>query len=162
MYLTLRGRAIPNHGYVMISDIGNTIYEALLCHTRSQSYDFYDYYYYYPYYRYDYYYYYDDPLDGNWFSPTNDIAIEGFYTKTSPLVLWLYRNSSISADQSANGIYHCTARDITSEYQTAYVGVYNSGNGELVLENKFLSINFLCHYNTIIIIILFQGLLNSL
>ena len=34
VYLSLGDNIIPNHGYVMISDIGSTVNTALLCHTN--------------------------------------------------------------------------------------------------------------------------------
>ena len=114
MFLSLGGSIIPNHGYVVISDISNTYYSnALLCHTNS-------YQLYYP--------------DGDWFSPTNSTDIEGFYTGTSRFVLQLYRSNT--GEQPINGIYHCTVRDDTLKYQTVYVGLYNSGSGELVLDAR--------------------------
>ena len=117
MYLSLGDRIIPNHGYVVISDIGNTFYNSLLCHTNS-------YQLYYP--------------DGDWFSPTNSTDIEGFYTGTSRFVLQLYRSNT--GEQPINGIYHCTVRDDTLKYQTVYVGLYNSGSGELVLDARCSSV----------------------
>ena len=34
VYLSLNGDIIPNHGYVVISDIGSTHDTALICHTN--------------------------------------------------------------------------------------------------------------------------------
>ena len=118
VFLSLGGSIIPNHGYVVISDISNTYYSnALLCHTNYA-------YHYYP--------------DGDWFSPSNSTDIEGFYTSTSSYVLRLYRSNT--GEQPINGIYHCTVRDDTFTYQTVYVGLYNSESGELVLDARCSSV----------------------
>ena len=37
MYLSLNDDIIPNHGYVVISDIGSTDDTALICHTNRPS-----------------------------------------------------------------------------------------------------------------------------
>ena len=37
MYVSLNGEIIPNHGRVMISDIGSTDSTALTCHTNKPS-----------------------------------------------------------------------------------------------------------------------------
>ena len=39
VYLSLYGYVIPNHGYVVISDIGSTDNIALLCHTDRPPFD---------------------------------------------------------------------------------------------------------------------------
>ena len=118
VYLSLNGDIIPNHGYVMISDMGSTDNTALLCHTnrpatlgttaRPHS-------------------------GGDWFAPgpygtrVDGTAVPGFRKKRGPMVLRLLRHTA--TDPPAEGIYDCVIEDDTLTLQTVYVGLYNSGGG---------------------------------
>ena len=116
MYLSLNGDNIPNHGYVVISDIGTANDDtALLCITNHI------------------------PVSGNnggsWSvsdgSTVGSLAGVGTAdfsrTRGSGLVR-LIRNSAATGT-TTEGIYSCTVQDDTLTLQTIYVGLYNSGGG---------------------------------
>ena len=118
MLLSLNGVGIPNHGYVVISDIGTTNDDtALLCNTN-----------YLP----------DGGANsgGNWFGPdgstVGSISTVGtvqFFGRDRGLgVVQLIRNSA-AIGTPTEGIYSCTVQDDTLTLQTVYVGLYNSGLG---------------------------------
>ena len=104
-YLSLRGDIIPNHGYVVISDIGSTDADALICHT-------------------------DRPAsngnadpEGYWFAPDGDHNVPGFRTNKIRLLS--------GSGTPAQGIYHCSI-EIQSDqgmFQNVHVGLYHSGEG---------------------------------
>ena len=116
VYLSLNGEIIPNHGYVVISDMGSTDNTALLCHTNQPA-----------------------TLGttarpnsgGNWFvrygTRVGSIDVPGFRRNRGPMVVRLLRNTA--TDPPAEGIYHCVIKDDTSTPRTLYVGLYNSGGG---------------------------------
>ena len=112
VYLSLNGDIIPNHGYVMSSDIGSTYNTALLCHTNrpilSGSFS----------------------SGGNWFAPYTRVHgndVPGFKRNRGPMVVRLLRNTATGTP--AEGIYECVIEDDASTTQTVYVGLYNSGGG---------------------------------
>ena len=123
--LSLNGDFIPNHGYVVISDIGSTDGTALICNTnrvanltsrigrRIHS-------------------------GGDWFAPngtrvggrgTDDIS--GFDRNRGPMVVRLHRSTATGTP--SEGIYYCVVEDDTFINQTVYVGLYNSGGGGICL-----------------------------
>ena len=116
VYLSLNGDIIPNHGYVMISDIGSTDNTALLCHTNKPA-----------------------TLGttarphsgGDWFAPdqseVSGTVVPGFRRNRDPMVVRLLRNTATVAP--AEGIYDCVIEDYIFLTQTVYVGLYNSGGG---------------------------------
>ena len=118
MLLSLNGVGIPNHGYVVISDIGTTNDDsALLCNTN----------------------YLPDgggSSGGNWFGPdgstVGNISTVGtvqFFGRDRGLgVVRLIRNSAATGTPT-EGIYRCEIQDDTLTEQTLYVGLYNSGGG---------------------------------
>ena len=113
VYLSLNGDIIPNHGYVVISDIGFTDNTALLCRTnRPPPYDG------------------RDHSGGDWFAPDGIIVyqndVPGFAKNRDPMVLRLYRVSGTPAE----GIYHCVIEDNTFTTRTVFVGLYNGGRGK--------------------------------
>ena len=109
VYLSLNGDTIPNHGYVVISDIGSTDETALLCHTN----------------RPPHYYHYG----GDWHAPNGTRVnlgdVPGFTRNRGPMVVRLKRTTGTPTQ----GIYHCTIDDDQSEIQLIYVGLYNMGEG---------------------------------
>ena len=121
VYLTLNGTFIPNHGYVVISDIGNT---ALICNTNRIA-DF------------------TVNLSGNrtrfhsggdWHAPNGTIVgdldestVPGFERDRRPMKVRLHRNTSTGTP--SEGIYYCVVEDDTFTEQTVYVGLYNNGGG---------------------------------
>ena len=114
MYLSLNGDNIPNHGYVVISNIGTTSYTALLCNTN-----------YIP----------SGTNGGNWYVPdgtpvggVGSIDVPGFSRNRGPGLVRLIRNSAATGTPT-EGIYSCTVQDDTMTLQTVYVGLYNSGGG---------------------------------
>ena len=116
MYLSLNGDNIPNHGYVVTSDIGTTEGTALLCNTN-----------YLP----------DGSANsgGNWFVPggstvgaISSVGTADFGRNRAPGLVRLIRNSA-STGTPTEGIYSCTVQDDTMTEQTVYVGLFNSGGG---------------------------------
>ena len=120
VYLSLNDDIIPNHGYVVISDIGSTDDTALLCHTNRVGTitDIGG----------------DNNSGGDWFAPNGmtvgfgDISnVPGFRRNRAPMMVRLLRNTA--TDPPSEGIYHCLIEDDTLTLQTVYVGLYNSGGG---------------------------------
>ena len=114
VYLSLNGIVIPNNGYVEISDIGSDDDTALLCHTNQPP-----------------------PPDsahsgGDWFAPdvtrVQDIYVPGFTRNRGAMVVRLKRTSGTPPE----GIYHCSIIDAALTPQTVYVGLYNTGEGNLI------------------------------
>ena len=119
VYLSLNDVFIPNHGYVIISDIGTAGDDtALLCHTNRPA-----------------------PSDsinsgGAWFRPDqnevmSDSSAVGFRRNRGSMVVRLYRNTA--TDPPVEGIYYCQIEDDTDTLQTVYVGLYNNDGGGNVL-----------------------------
>ena len=116
VYLSLNDDIIPNHGYVVISDIGSTDDTALICHTNrpatlgTASYP---------------------NSRGDWFAPdgtrVTGTAVPGFRRNRAPMMVRLLRNTA--TDPPSEGIYHCLVEDDTLTLRTVYVGLYNSGTG---------------------------------
>ena len=115
VFLSLNDDIIPNHGYVVIWDIGSTDDTALICHTNRPP-----------------------PNNtansgGNWFAPDNGrvgepgIVVPGFRRNRGPMMVRLLRNTA--TDPPSEGIYHCLVEDDTLTEQTVYVGLYNSEEG---------------------------------
>ena len=118
MYLSLNDDVIPNHGYVVISDIGSAGDDtALICNTNRPA-----------------------TLSnnansgGDWFAPdgtrVDGTDVPGFRRNRGPMMVRLYRNTG-STDPSSEGIYQCLVEDDTITVQTVSVGLYNSGEGIL-------------------------------
>ena len=109
VYLSLNGDIIPNHAYVVISDIGSTNAYALICHT-------------------------DRPAsnsnanpEGDWFAPDGDHNVPGFRINRAPMIIRLLSGSGTPAQ----GIYHCSI-EVQSDHgmlQNVYVGLHRSGEG---------------------------------
>ena len=119
VYLTLNGDYIPNHGYVMISDIGSTDGTALICNTNRfgnrtttpTSTYFHS--------------------GGDWFAPDGTTVgnrgksnVPGFERNRAPMMVILLRRTA--SDPPPEGIYYCVVEDDTFTEQTVYVGLYNS------------------------------------
>ena len=116
VYLSLNGDIIPNHGYVVISDIGSTDNTALICHTnRPATHDSNNNY----------------NSGGIWFAPdltrVNRNDVPGFVHNRGPMVVRLWR--SIAHNPPAEGMYLCEVKDTSEISQTVYVGLYNRRNG---------------------------------
>ena len=125
MYITLNGVYIPNHGYVMISDIGSTGGDtggtALICNTnrianftisiRSGQ---------------------RNHSGGDWHASDGTIVgdlgtddVPGFERDRRPMMVRLHRNTATGTP--SEGIYYCVIADDTFINQTVYVGLYNRG-----------------------------------
>ena len=118
MYASLNDDIIPNHDYVLISDIGSTSDTALICHTnRPASIDMYG----------------NTNSGGDWFSPENTAidyygaSVMGFRRNRSPMIMRLFRNTA--TDPATEGIYHCVMEDHRAIPHTVFVGLYYSGRG---------------------------------
>ena len=117
VYLSLNDRVIPNHGYVVISDIGTAGGDtALLCITNRPP-----------------------PTGsshsgGDWFGPdgtrvpNTGSAVPGVRRNRGPMVVRLYRDTTTGPP--AEGIYNCQIQDDTNTLQTVNVGLYNDGGGK--------------------------------
>ena len=113
VYLSLNGSIIPNHGYVVISDIGTANDDtALLCHTNRPPTG-------------------SGNSGGDWFGPDGTEiagnAVPGFRRNRDPMVVRLYRNTATGPPEE--GIYYCFIHDDTDTVQTVHVGLYNNGGG---------------------------------
>ena len=113
VYLSLNDTIIPNHGYVMINDIGTTNDNALLCITNRPASG--------------------GTSGGDWFAPDGDKVgglgstdVPGFGRNRGDMVVRLQRRNTGTPEQ---GIYHCVVEDANNIPQTVYVGLYNSGGG---------------------------------
>ena len=113
VYLSLNDVIIPNHGYVMISDIGSTNDNALLCITNRPA-------------------TFGSNSGGDWFAPDGDEVgsfsdpnVQGFGRNRAPMLVRLL-NKGGTPEQ---GIYYCVVDDTGGVTQTVYVGLYNSGGG---------------------------------
>ena len=122
VFLSLRGDVIPNHGYVIISDIGtndNPKTDSLLCITNGDALAAGD--------------------QGNWFAPNwvrvNNEDVPGVRRSRGAMVVRLFRNTAADTRPPAEGIYHCIVQDATPELHTVYVGLYNSGGGITALDH---------------------------
>ena len=116
VYLSLNDDIIPNHGYVVISDIGSTDNTSLICHTnRPATLGTFD----------------TPNSGGNWFAPdetrVTGTAVPGFRRTRGPMMVRLLRDTA--TDPPSEGIYHCLVEDDTLTEQTVYVGLYNNGGG---------------------------------
>ena len=114
VYLSVNGDIIPNHGYVVISDIGSTDDTALICHTNRPP-----------------------PYNGNahsggdWVAPddtrVNGNAVPGFRRNRGPMMVRLLRNTA--TDPPSEGIYQCLLEDDTNTLRIFHIGLYNNGEG---------------------------------
>ena len=114
VYLSLNDVVIPNHRYVVISDIGSAGDDtALICHTNRPTVEG------------------QTNSGGNWFAPdgtrVDGADVPGFKRNRAPMIVRLYRNTA--TDPPSEGIYHCLVEDDTLTEQTVHVGLYNSGGG---------------------------------
>ena len=109
VFLSLNGAVIPNHGYVAISDIGFNDNNALLCNTNRPG----------------------TSTSGNLFGPdgtrVDGTSVPGVIRNRGPMVVRLRRTIGIAPE----GIYWCSVEDAASTLQTVYVGLYNTGRGNV-------------------------------
>ena len=118
VYLSLNGRIIPNHGYVVISDIGTAGDDTALLGITNH------------------------PADsgtmnnphsgGDWFTPDGTrvptgTAVPGFRRNRGSMVVRLYRYTATGPP--AEGTYYCQIQDDTNTLHTVTVGLYNSRQG---------------------------------
>ena len=122
MYLSLNDVIIPNHGYVVISDIGSTENTALICNTNRPVIVRFN----------------TRHSGGDWYGPSGtrigtvgSANVPGFVRTRGPMVVRLSRNTA--TDPPSEGIYHCVVEDDTMTEHTLYVGLYNSGSGKLII-----------------------------
>ena len=113
VFFRLNGAVIPNHGYVAISDIGSTDDTALLCVTNrpppSGS----------------------TTSGGDWYAPdrtrVDGTSVPGV-TRTRGYKIVRLRRTTGTAPE---GIYRCSVTDAASTLQTVFVGLYNTGKGNV-------------------------------
>ena len=110
VYMSLNGVIIPNHGYLMTSDIGSTDNTALICNTNRPTiaaiahHD----------------------SGGNWFTP-NSVGVTpnstpGFRRNRGPMIV---RLMTTNTGTRQDGIYNCIVEDDTFTQQSVFVGLYN-------------------------------------
>ena len=126
VYLSLNDVIVPNHGYVLISDIGSVGDDtALICHTDrpatlGSSYH--------------------PHSGGNWFAPDNTrvnwLDVPGFTRNRGPMIVRLWRYTD--TDPPSEGIYQCLVQDDTFTLQTVYVGLYSSEGGTKIECNYYV------------------------
>ena len=137
VYLTLNGKLIVNHGYVLISDIGSTDDTALICNTDRPTLD------------------HRRNSGGEWYAPDETRVrredVPGFTRNRGPMRARLRRY--MDTDPPAEGLYHCTIEDSTFILQNIFVGLYNTGQGIVFVYNFIV---FLKHRDII------QGMLQFL
>ena len=128
VFLSLNGSVIPDHGYVLISDIGSTDNGALTCHTNSE----------------------EDV--GFWFTP-GDTPISargvlGLRTRRDHMIVRLLRNATTGNPNE--GIYNC----FIDNDHAVYIGLYYNGGGmywvigigELLVMFRFYFLSDPCHH----------------
>ena len=129
VYFSLKDDIIPNHGYVVISDIGDYDDTALICHTnRPANYTI------------------DRPHSGgDWFAPdetrVNVNDVPGFRRNRGPMMVRLMRY--MYTDPPSEGIYYCVVEDDTDTEHTIHVGLYNSGGGIINKHWKYIMHNYI-------------------
>ena len=104
---------------MLISDIGYTDDTALLCHTNRP-----------PRGR-------PNDSGGNWYKPDGTTRVEGvdvpgpgFQRNRGSMVVRLRKRTGTGTPPQ--GIYQCSIQDAESSPQTLYVGLYNSGGGNII------------------------------
>ena len=121
VFFSLHGDIIPNHGYVVISDIGSTDDTALICSTNREPNG--------------------SHSGGNWFIPNgtrvNANDVPGFRRNRAPMIVRLLRNTA--TDPPSEGIYQCLIEDDTDTEKIVYVGLYTNRGG--------VSIKFIAFHN---------------
>ena len=114
VYLSLNDDIIPDHGYVVISDIGSTDDTALICHTNHPP----------PYNGIGH-------SGGDWLAPdrirVTGITVPGFRRTRAPMMVRLLRYTA--TDPPSEGIYDCLVEDDTNTHHIFSVGLYYSGGG---------------------------------
>ena len=110
VFLSLNGAVIPNHGYVAINDISFSDNTALLCITNRPG----------------------TPTSGGWYGPDGTRVygtdVPGVTINSGYKVVRLLKRTIGIAPE---GIYWCSVEDATSTFQTIYVGLYNTGGGNV-------------------------------
>ena len=125
--LTLNGVYIPNHGYVVIGDIGSTDDTALICNTNRIA-------------NFTVYFGWNGVRfhsRGDWHAPNGTVVgdlgsddVPGFHRNRGPMVVRLHRRTASDPPSGpSEGMYYCVVEDDTFTEQTVYVGLYNSGGG---------------------------------
>ena len=110
VFLSLNGTVIPDHGYVAISDIDLSDNTALLCITNRPG----------------------TRTSGDWNGPDrtrlSGTDVPGVTRTRGNMVVRLKRTTTGTTPE---GIYRCSVPDAASIYQTLYVGLYNTGGGNV-------------------------------
>ena len=130
MYLSLNGEIIPNHGYVVISDIGSTDNTALICHTNRPT---------------------------TLSSSAGHHHSGGEWTAPDGTIVFLYDVPGVRDDRGpgmlrvtgtpAEGIYQCVLEDSTFTEYTILVGLYYSREGmDYNIGVSFIDATFLRKY----------------
>ena len=109
VFLSLNGAVVPNHGYVAISEIGFSDNTALLCNTNRPG----------------------TLTSGNWYAQdgtrVDDTSVPGVIRNRGPMVVRL----KWTTGTAPVGIYGCSVNDAASTLHTVYVGLYNTGRGNV-------------------------------
>ena len=111
MYLRLNNNYIPNHGYVVISDIGTSDDSALFCYTGYTVGN-------------------DHKSEGMWLAPNStqvgSATVSHFRVTSDQGAIGLVRNNGHAP---LEGIYVCDINLKSGKTHQIYVGLYNQGEG---------------------------------
>ena len=109
VFFILNGAVISNHGYVAISHIGSSDNTSLLCITSRPG----------------------IPSSGNWYGPdgtrVNLMDVPGVTRTRGSMVVRMRRTTGTPP----GGIYWCSIPVTASTHQIMYVGLYNTGRGNV-------------------------------
>lgn len=112
MYLTLNDVVIPNHGYVVISDIGTSGDRGVICNTNRPMLP------------------HQTHSGGNWYAQDGTRVdgqnVPGFRRNRANRMVRLIRSS---IGTPAEGIYVCVVDNASLQSQRVYAGLYNSDSG---------------------------------
>ena len=113
VFLSLNRAVIPNNSLLNINDIGSPNNDALLCITNRPPPS-------------------GSATEGDWYAPdrtrVNGMDVSGFARTGGSMVVRLKRTTGTAQE----GIYWCLVEDAASTLQTVYVGLYNTGGGNVL------------------------------
>ena len=108
----MHGRLLPNHSYISLEELGQGVFDSLLCLTDKDIYHI-------------------NPREGEWYFPNGtQVPIEGtgwrFYRNRQTKVVRLHQRFSTTG---AFGMFRCVVKDNTNIPHTLYAGIFPSQGG---------------------------------
>ena len=115
IHMFINGTPVPNHGYVLLEQIGEVDSETLVCVTNNTECCS------------------NETVTGEWLFPNGSHIPHssqglGFYTSKSSQKVHLHRKHG-----SASGIYRCEIPDTSGVQQTLYAGIYSKSSGKFFI-----------------------------